>query len=166
MATRDASTEHEQGRSRLAQLVRERRLQLGLSVRAAADNGGLARGTWIGLEEGTRRTADNNYAAIEHALHWTTGSVGRILEGGDPGIIQHVAVNESLRLTGGVTAHVTTAAQAASDRDEALARVMRSDLDDELKAQIVQMLIAEKREAEKQRLKRAEQLIHLFEERA
>lgn len=71
---------------RLAQWIRKRRIELGLSQRTAADRAGIARNTWIAAEDGARRVYDENYAKIERALQWLPGSIGLILEGGDPHI--------------------------------------------------------------------------------
>lgn len=66
-------------RHRLARLVRQQRLALGLSVRAAAKKAGVDRATWAGLEDGSRSTQDRHYAGIERALEWATGSIEAIL---------------------------------------------------------------------------------------
>jgi transcriptional regulator with XRE-family HTH domain len=64
--------------------VRERREALGLSVAGAARAAGIARGTWISLEAGTRETHPHQYAAIETALAWAPGSIKAIRSGGEP----------------------------------------------------------------------------------
>jgi transcriptional regulator with XRE-family HTH domain len=69
----------ETAQQRLARLVKARRLQLHLSVRAAAKAAGVDRNTWSSLEDGTRVLQDRNYAKIETALQWPTGEVPRIL---------------------------------------------------------------------------------------
>lgn len=73
-----------EARERLGQLVSDRRRTLGLSLSAAARAAGLDRATWTGMERGTRRTEEYNYASIKRALKWDTGSVDRILAGGGP----------------------------------------------------------------------------------
>lgn len=65
---------------RLAKAVRERRIELGLSVREASKRAAMSRNTWQALEEGTRATRDHNYAGIEQALEWPPGRVLAILE--------------------------------------------------------------------------------------
>jgi transcriptional regulator with XRE-family HTH domain len=65
-------------RRRLAQLVKQQRQNLGLSVRAAAKNAGVDRATWTGLEEGSRETQDRQFAGIERALDWPPGTIDQI----------------------------------------------------------------------------------------
>lgn len=159
MPTEHETVESDTGdRQRLALAVKDRRQQLGLSVRAAADNGDVARGTWTALEDGTRRTSDNNYAGIERALHWAPGSIAVILSGGTAVIAEPPAEAQVNPRSG------TLVGGSAPERDEALIRVMRSDLDDDVKARLMEMLVNEKRDAERLRLERSQQLINLFGE--
>ena len=69
-------------KDRLARLVHARRLELRLSVRAAAKAAGVDRNTWSSLEDGSRVLQDRNYAKIEEALSWPTGEILRILTPG------------------------------------------------------------------------------------
>jgi transcriptional regulator with XRE-family HTH domain len=141
-------------RHRLAERVKARRQELGLSVRAAADNGGLARGTWIALEEGSRRTSDSNYAGIERVLQWAAGSVTAIIGGGTPTARELAPFAESQP--------AKPPATQLNERDEALAKVMRSsDITDEQKRHIVELLIAERVAFDRQIAERAEQMIRL-----
>lgn len=71
-------------RDRLRRLVAARRRERQLSVSAAAKAAGIARGTWIALEDGSRETEAYNYAGIERALGWVFGSIDAILAGVDP----------------------------------------------------------------------------------
>ncbi len=70
-------------RERLGQLIKARRLALGLTMPAAAEAVPIARNTWSGLERGTRRTASHLYAAIERVLRWQDGSIELVLAGGE-----------------------------------------------------------------------------------
>jgi transcriptional regulator with XRE-family HTH domain len=65
-------------RGRLAQLVKQQRQSLGLSVRAAAREAGVDRATWTGLEDGSRETQDRQFSGIERALDWPPGTIDRI----------------------------------------------------------------------------------------
>lgn len=65
---------------RLAQAVRDRRTWLGLSVREAAKQAEISRGTWQALEDGSRVTRDHNYGGIQRALDWPPGEIDRILK--------------------------------------------------------------------------------------
>ncbi|MEV5211420.1 hypothetical protein AB0K35_28490 [Micromonospora sp. NPDC053740] len=64
--------------------MRERRERLGLTVNTAAEQAGIARGTWINLEADARKTLPHNYAGIERTLQWAPGSIRDILGGGQP----------------------------------------------------------------------------------
>lgn len=70
----------ETAQQRLARRVRQRRMELGLSVRAAAKVAGIDRDTWSKLEDGTRATQDRNYNAIERTLEWPQGEIDSILK--------------------------------------------------------------------------------------
>ncbi|MBN1174217.1 MAG: helix-turn-helix transcriptional regulator [Micromonosporaceae bacterium] len=61
--------------------MRQRRLELGLSVRAAAHMAELNRATWSSAERGARALRQHNQANIERALGWTPGQAARILSG-------------------------------------------------------------------------------------
>lgn len=71
-------------RHRLGKLVERRRIELGLSVRAAAKLAGIDRATWAALEDGSRLTQDRHYAGIERALQWPTSYVQSIASGEHP----------------------------------------------------------------------------------
>ncbi|MFI2667882.1 helix-turn-helix domain-containing protein [Micromonospora carbonacea] len=75
------------GQGQLGTRVRDRRVELGLSARAASQAAGIDRNTWSYLENGTRRTAEFNYAGIERALRWAPGSIRAILGGGEPTVL-------------------------------------------------------------------------------
>jgi transcriptional regulator with XRE-family HTH domain len=70
----------ETAQQRLARRVRQRRMELGLSVRAAAKAAGIDRDTWSKLEDSTRATQDRNYNAIERTLEWPQGEIDSILK--------------------------------------------------------------------------------------
>ncbi|MFF5228416.1 helix-turn-helix domain-containing protein [Dactylosporangium sp. NPDC000521] len=74
----------EEPRTRLARMIRERRVELRLSERQAALRAGIARNTWASAEEGARQPAERSIASIEAALAWLPGSIERILAGGEP----------------------------------------------------------------------------------
>jgi hypothetical protein len=68
-------------RERLARLVKQGRLAVGLSVRAAANAAGMDRATWTAIEEGTRQTQDRFYVAIERTLRWPPNTMEQIVSG-------------------------------------------------------------------------------------
>lgn len=152
MAHPDDAEETPDQRARLATAIESRRLELGLSARAAATAASIARGTWDSAENGSRRTLKSNYAAIERALKWAPGSIQNILNGGnptpaDPGPITLAA----------------TATLSSATSDEAIIRVMNSpDLDDQAKAKIMRLLIAEQERFTRERITRADELIQAF----
>lgn len=68
-------------RREVAEFVRRRRSRLKISVSEAARRAGVDRGTWMGLEDGTRATQDRHWAGIEHALQIGEGSIERLFAG-------------------------------------------------------------------------------------
>jgi transcriptional regulator with XRE-family HTH domain len=70
--------------ARLAELVKSRRLSRRLSVSAAARAAHIDRATWTNLENRTRRLQQYNYAGVERALGWESGSIESVLAGGVP----------------------------------------------------------------------------------
>lgn len=146
-----------EARARLGRLAKDRRLELRISVRAAATRAHVARDTWTGLEEATRRTAETNYAGIEQTLRWTPGSVARVLAGGEPA---EMPTKDAPQTAAQLSA---PAARTEGTSDEALIRVMRSpDIDDATKAKIMRLLIAEQQRFERERLARVDELIQAF----
>jgi transcriptional regulator with XRE-family HTH domain len=93
----------ERNRQRLGLLVVARRKELGLSIREAARRAGVMRPTWTGLEEGSRRTADYNFAAMERTLRWSTGSIEAVLAGGEPAVSDSEDIPGPVRETSAVT---------------------------------------------------------------
>ncbi|MEW2474654.1 helix-turn-helix domain-containing protein [Micromonospora gifhornensis] len=85
-------------RVRLAEMIRTRRLELGLSVSAVARTAGIDRATWASAEKGERDTQPHNWAGIERALNWRPGSIASILAGGDPTPTTDDGVDEELEL--------------------------------------------------------------------
>jgi hypothetical protein len=165
MATRNAPAESADNRHKLAKQVRDRRLQLGMSVRSAADGARVARGTWTSLEEGIRRTADNNYAGIEAVLQWEPGSIAAILAGGDPQVHTRIDLRDDVVATdtAGFLAAEARSNTEAPRQDEALIKVMRSDrLTEDQKRDLAKLLIAEREAADRQRAERADEMIRIF----
>lgn len=128
----------------LAKLIQRRRLDLGLSVRQAAETAGIARNTWASAEDGSRQTSDTNFAAIERALRWTPGSISQVKAGGAPNELPDAP--SSTRTT-------------SNDADEALIRIMRSDIPDGDKARIVRLLIQKQERARKEWLAMVDEMI-------
>lgn len=73
-------------RARLAQLIKERRQELRLSVHQAARRAGVARNTWDAAERGLHPLAELSTLRVEAALQWTPGSIREVLHGGGPEI--------------------------------------------------------------------------------
>lgn len=74
--------------ARLAEAVKDRRLKLGLSTRAAAAAAGINRATWTSTEDEERRLSEHLWSGVERALGWAPGSIETTLGGGEPVIIQ------------------------------------------------------------------------------
>lgn len=140
------TTQDAERRRRLAEQVRARRLELGISVRAAATQAGVARDTWIGLEEATRRTAETSYAAIEKTLQWETGSISAVLAGGEPTPVTEDPPGPAMQLKTTGSMRLSTPIRPISEHpgDAALIRVMNNpDLTNAEKAKIVRAVISE-----------------------
>ncbi|MGA4726256.1 helix-turn-helix domain-containing protein [Micromonospora taraxaci] len=90
--------DEQDGRARLAEFIKTRRLERGLSTSKAAQAAGIDRATWSTAESGARRTSEHNWAGIERALGWATGSIAAILNGGNPTPVQDQAVDEEIEL--------------------------------------------------------------------
>jgi transcriptional regulator with XRE-family HTH domain len=141
---------------RLASLVVARRVELGYKRRPAfAEAAGISLRTLGDLETGRRTNFDPaTIAAIEQALRWATGSISQVLSGGDPGEAR--ATTHERAVNGAPTAR-----PEPNERDEAVLKVLRSDLDESKKEQIIRLLIAEKQAADRARAQRAEDLIRI-----
>jgi transcriptional regulator with XRE-family HTH domain len=133
---------------RLADAVKARRLDLGLSLRAAADAAGIARNTWTSLEEGSRRTAVTSYAAIERVLQWKSGSIEQAKAG-----------NKPTPLPANTSTQEPAVGLHTDNADEALLRIMRSEIPDIEKARIVRLIIAEQERARQKMLAMVDDLI-------
>jgi hypothetical protein len=72
---------------RLAKLVYERRVHLGLGVEPAAKLAGMSKDTWKKVEAG-KAVRETSYASVERALQWAPHSCLRILEGHEPVIAE------------------------------------------------------------------------------
>lgn len=69
---------------RLAQIVKARRVELGLSVRDIAKQAVIDRQTWTNLEAAARTLRTTNWSKVERVLGWGPGSIAAILDGGEP----------------------------------------------------------------------------------
>jgi hypothetical protein len=108
----------ERNRQRLGLLVVARRKELGLSIREAARRAGVMRPTWTGLEEGSRRTADYNFAAMERTLSWGPGSIEAVLTGGEPIVSDAEDIPAVVRETAAVTDGQDTPGRGAQGQGE------------------------------------------------
>ena len=145
---------------RLGQHVTARRVELGYRRRedliAAID--GISLRTLGSIETGSQTGYHRNtIATLETALHWAPGSIQTILNGGNPTPATTAQVNATL------PALTANASAAVSASDEAIIRVMNSpDLDDQAKAKIMRLLIAEQERFARERVTRADELIQAF----
>lgn len=145
---------------RLGKYVVARRVNLGFDIRpefAAAAQ--ITTRVLSDIENGKRGNYDKvTIAKLEAALGWETGSVERVAEGGEPWLKEQTPAAE---VGAGLDKLLT---DYRSGPDEALGRVMRSDLPDAKKRQIMLLLIAEKQAAERRRAEQADELIRLVRE--
>lgn len=135
---------------RLAQLVIARRVQLGYKTRASFTKAAhLSPRTLGDIETGRRPSYDKaTMAALEQVLHWTTGSIDAILDGGEPQLLDQTSFDAE--------------PDRRDETDEALRRVMLSDLPDETKKALVKLLNAEREAFDRQRAERADELIRML----
>jgi DNA-binding XRE family transcriptional regulator len=84
----DGQSEQQQDWLYLAQLIKERRLELGLTQAEVHSAGGPAPATLYLLENGCRTSfSPQILRRLERALGWSTGSIRRVLVGGRPALI-------------------------------------------------------------------------------
>ncbi|MGA5869284.1 helix-turn-helix domain-containing protein [Streptomyces cinereoruber] len=86
MTAKPASTPEGQ----LAELVRNRREALNFSLRAVAGEAAISINTWRRLEQGLP-IRSHNYAKVETALEWASGSIRLFLDEGKTPIISKAA---------------------------------------------------------------------------
>lgn len=82
-------------RQRLARLMDERRSDLGLTWNEVADKAGITREGLRRMRTGTGHIRSLTKRGIERALQWTSGSVDRILAGGEPNIVHEASARLS-----------------------------------------------------------------------
>lgn len=68
----------------VAEQVKRRRLERGLSQRGAADAAGVSPTTWQSLELHHKSVGDLTKAGIARALGWPIDAIDRLLDGEDP----------------------------------------------------------------------------------
>ncbi|MGX6605580.1 helix-turn-helix domain-containing protein [Micromonosporaceae bacterium Da 78-11] len=143
--------------NRLGEYVVSRRVNLGHDTRGSfAEAAQIHARVLSDIENGRRGNYDKvTIAKLETALNWETGSVKHVTEGGEPTIREQVPPQ-----AGDSVGDLLTNYQPS--RDEALLKVMRSNLPDAQKRQIVLMLLAEREAAERRRAEHADELIQLL----
>ena len=144
--------------NRLGKYVVARRVKLGYDVRMGfASAAQITTRVLSDIENGRRGNYDQvTVAKLEDALGWQTGSAIRVLEGGEPWLKDQTpsaSTDASLN---------RLLLDGRSTEDEALARVMRSNLTDVQKQEVRRILIAEREAAERRRTEHAEELIRLL----
>jgi len=83
----DGQSEQQQDWLHLAQLIRERRMELGLTQAQVHSAGGPAPATLYLLENGCRSSfSPQILRRLERALGWRAGSIRRVLAGGRPAL--------------------------------------------------------------------------------
>jgi transcriptional regulator with XRE-family HTH domain len=133
----------------LGKLLEDARKVLGLSKREAARRSGYSEGRWRQVVTGLQNTKDVNTPSNPKSS--TVAAMARAVG---------VDVDEALRVAG----LDATPGAGASTPGDPIRRVMLSELPDEQKRRIVQVLLQEQREAERRQRQRAEELIEAFRE--
>jgi Helix-turn-helix len=94
----DGQSEQQQDWPYLAQLIKERRVDLGLTQAQVHSAGGPAPATLYQLESGCRTSfSPQILRRLERALGWRAGSVRRVLAGGRPALNGEDASIPSIR---------------------------------------------------------------------
>jgi transcriptional regulator with XRE-family HTH domain len=100
---------------RLADAVKNRRIQLNLSIRRAAEAAGVSKDTWMRVESGGG-VRHMTYDKIEAVLGWTVGGCRKIMDGQEP-VLLDLDVDADARFTAVppemLEAEVGTAVQGA-----------------------------------------------------
>ncbi|MBB2940478.1 transcriptional regulator with XRE-family HTH domain [Actinoplanes lutulentus] len=139
---------------RLGRYVVSRRVELGYTQRTDfAEATRITARVLSDIENGRRGNFDQvTIAKLEYGLRWATGSVAKVVDGGAPeprgGLVYDHGPD--------------TAAGYVPTEDAAVVRVLRSDLPDEKKREVIRMLIAEELAAREARLNMANKLIDLL----
>ena len=102
-------------RQRLADLMESRRLELGLRWREVAEAGNISYEVIRAVRNGNGQIRPLSQHGIETGLHWSAGSVQRILDGGDPASIEPAPVTTS----GGITIPSFSVVSSATADDAA-----------------------------------------------
>ena len=96
----DGQSEQQQDWLHLAQLTKERRLELGLTQAQVHSAGGPAPATLYLLENGCRTSfSPQILRRLERALGWRAGSIRRVLAGGRPALSGEDASIPSIHVT-------------------------------------------------------------------
>jgi transcriptional regulator with XRE-family HTH domain len=125
--------EHGGPRSRLGSYIRQRRADLGMSVRKAAQEAEIDRDTWSAAESGNRAIHTHNVTAIERVLGWAPGSADKVLAGGEPDL----APTPPPKIPG----------VEAMD-DPLVLRILASPLPDDDKVALIHMALRERKRAD------------------
>jgi transcriptional regulator with XRE-family HTH domain len=143
---------------RLGNYVVARRVKLGHNTRLEFASAAQINARVLSdIENGRRDNYDKvTLAKLESALGWETGSVMRIVHGGEPWL------NENAPSRGTADDLAGLLSEYKPTRDQAIIKVMRSDLSEDKKRQIILMLLAERDAAERRRADHADELIRLL----
>lgn len=151
--------------TRLGRFVVSRRVELGYRTRQDFATAAPMSARVLGdIETGRRSNFDSvTIARLEQGLRWRQGSVDSIVNGGGP-IHFGRGGSPPLNIDEGDARHEARTPPEASSRDSLLIEIMRrTDVTDEQKVRIVEILIAEaetqRRAAERRLRERAEQML-------
>jgi hypothetical protein len=140
---------------RLGRYVTKRRIELGYRTREALVDAdlGIKLRTLGNIETGRQAGYHGNtLATLETALRWTTGSIAKVLRGGEPTNI------DAILATNMITIGIDPDRVQRLPSDDPLVKVIQDPkLTDEQKARIIRTLIAEQQRFARER---ADELIH------
>lgn len=132
--------------SALARHVRLRRRALGMSIEDAAESVSMSPVTWGRVEKGLP-VRSLTHSGVERALQWRPGSVETVLVGGEP------ELDDDPR---------PLAPPAVMD-DPLVVRILASPLPDEDKADLIHMVLKDRRRAEEVATERVQERITAWE---
>jgi hypothetical protein len=130
-------------------MIKARRAALRLSISAAARAARVDRDTWASAESGTRDLREFNYAGIERALAWGSGSVDQILAGGDPATLTR-----------------QDRQQALDADDLIISTIWQSSLPVDVKLRLVERTLEDRAEADRRAMERVTEWVTMHQRKA
>jgi hypothetical protein len=136
-------------------MIRER-----LSARQAAPLAGMSEGRWRQIVSGYQSVGGQHLPVKAPAA--TLARMAQAVKLTPEDLID-AGRRDAAEVLRDLNSSAPATDKARDETDEALIKVMRSDLSEDQKQKLIRLLTAEKENAERQRVEHAEELIRLFE---